>query len=131
MNQTLFPRPLAWAGKFSKSIMRPKLVILLLAIALLGLANRGWAQGGTVAAWGDNRFGQTNVPAGLNNVVAIASGEWHNLALKADGTLVAWGVGNSGQTSIPFDVNNVAIIAAGGYHNFAVKADGTLRVWGQ
>jgi len=32
-------------------------------------------------AWGDNDAGQCDVPAGLSNVVAIAGGESHNLAL--------------------------------------------------
>jgi hypothetical protein len=58
--------------------------------------------------------------------VAIAAGEWHNLALRADGTVVAWGY-NAG---VPADLGKVVSIAAGGYHNFAIKEDGTLRVWG-
>ena len=35
--------------------------------------------------------GQSDVPAGLSNVVAVAAGGQHSLALKADGTVVAWG----------------------------------------
>src|SRR5581483_2052022 len=40
----------------------------------------GWAHSiglradGTVAAWGNNDFGQTNVPCDLTNVIAIAAG---------------------------------------------------------
>jgi alpha-tubulin suppressor-like RCC1 family protein len=131
MKQTLSPRTLALAGKFSKSILLPKLETLLVGIALLGFPARGWTQDGPVIAWGDSRFGQTNVPSGLSNVVDIRAGEWHNLALKADGTLIAWGADNSGQANIPSDVTNVMFIAAGGYHNLAVKADRTVRVWGQ
>ena len=37
-----------------------------------------------VAAWGDNSQGQTNVPSGLSNVVAIAAGYGHSLALTAE-----------------------------------------------
>ena len=40
---------------------------------------------GTVTAWGYNVQGETNVPAGLSNVVAIAAGSHHTLALKSDG----------------------------------------------
>jgi hypothetical protein len=37
---------------------------------------------GTLIAWGnDNTFGQTNVPPGLSNVVAIAASGDYNLAL--------------------------------------------------
>ena len=54
---------------------------------------------GTVEAFGWNAYAdcgsdycQTQVPpADLDNVVAIASGDWDNMALKADGTVVTWG----------------------------------------
>ena len=39
-----------------------------------------------MVAWGDDSAGQTNVPAGLTNVVAVAAGGFHSLALKNDGT---------------------------------------------
>jgi hypothetical protein len=35
--------------------------------------------------WGLNNFGQADVPAGLTNVIAIASGQFHSLALIGDG----------------------------------------------
>ena len=41
---------------------------------------------GRVVAWGSNDVGQTNVPSGLSNVVAIAAGDHHSLALTAEGT---------------------------------------------
>src|SRR5690606_27282758 len=121
----LFPKALALAGTLQSKKLQ-KLKKLLLGVAVVGLATPGWAQGGTVVAGGDNRAGQGVVPEGLNNIVAIAAGEWHNLALRADGTVVAWGY-NAG---VPWDLGKVEAIAAGGYHNFALKADGTLRVWG-
>jgi len=37
--------------------------------------------GGTVAVWGYNLSGEANPPPGLSNVVAIAAGETHSLAL--------------------------------------------------
>src|SRR5207244_2210263 len=40
---------------------------------------------GTVAAWGSNIGGQTNVPVGASNVVALAAGKDGSLALS--GTL--------------------------------------------
>ena len=86
---------------------------------------------GTVAAWGDNRFGQTNIPVGLSNVVAIARGDFHSLALKSDGTVAAWGVNNYGQTTIPASLSNVVAIAGGGSHSLALKSDGTVAAWGR
>ena len=93
---------------------------------------------GTVAVWGDNTYGQTNVPGGLTNVVAVAAGGYHSLALKADGTVVAWGAGatntgllpNYGQSAVPGDLTNVVAVAAGVYHSLALKADGTVVAWG-
>jgi alpha-tubulin suppressor-like RCC1 family protein len=88
---------------------------------------------GTVSAWGMNNFGETNVPAGLNNVVAIACGSYHDLALKADGTVVGWGgTGqyNYGQATNNPAATNVVAIAAGAYHSLALRANGTLVGWG-
>ena len=42
----------------------------------------------TVSATGDNSAGQTNVPAGLTGVVAVAAGSGSSMALKSDGTVV-------------------------------------------
>ena len=39
---------------------------------------------GTVVAWGENGFHQTDVPAGLSNVVAIAAGENFGLAITTN-----------------------------------------------
>ena len=58
---------------------------------------------GVVVAWGAGTnntggspdFGQSQVPAGLSNVVAIAGGGYHSLALRADRTVAAWGAGTN------------------------------------
>ncbi len=68
---------------------------------------------GTVVAWGDNLYGETNVPAGLGEVTSIAADEHQSLALKRDGTVVAWGGNYFGQTSVPAGLSNVTAIAAG------------------
>jgi YD repeat-containing protein len=85
-----------------------------------------------VIAWGNNTSGQTNVPSGLSNVVAIASAAngGHCLALNGDGTVVAWGNNSFGQTNVPADLTNVLAIACGGYHSMALKADRTVVAWG-
>ena len=87
-------------------------------------------QPGLVAAWGENVDGQCDVPAGLADVVAVAAGEYHSLALKADGTVIAWGANWDGQCDIPAGLADVVAVAAGEYHSLALKADGTVIAWG-
>jgi len=118
---------------------------------------------GTVYAWGYDGYGQlgTSVPAGqsatpvqvtlasgdpLANVVAIAAGSNHALALLKDGTVYAWGRNYEGQlgnsstsnSSTPVRVAdpsdsthnlaNITAIAAGGNHSLFLAAGG--RVYG-
>src|SRR3974390_2799778 len=71
-----------------------------------------------------------NVPPGLSNIVAIAAGGRHDLALIADGTGVGWGVNNFGESTVPSDLTNLVALAAGESHSLALKADGTVVAWG-
>jgi alpha-tubulin suppressor-like RCC1 family protein len=66
----------------------------------------------------------------LGQVVAVAAGKYHSVALKADGTVVAWGLNHVGQTNIPAGLGGVVAIAAGGYHTLALKSDGSVVAWG-
>jgi alpha-tubulin suppressor-like RCC1 family protein len=75
-------------------------------------------------------FGQATIPSGLSNVMAIAAGAWHSLALQSNGTVVAWGLDDRGQCDWPPGLSNVAAIAAGDYHSLALQADGTVVGWG-
>ena len=81
-------------------------------------------------AWGDNSFGQLNLPAELTNLVAIAAGAYHNLALRADGTVLGWGYDDDGECEPPPALHDAIAIAAGGYHSLAIKANNTVIVWG-
>ncbi len=57
----------------------------------------GLDQTGRVRCDGDNGYGQCNVPvAAQSGVVAIAAGQHHSVALKADGTVITWGKGVPG-----------------------------------
>ncbi|MFA6961193.1 MAG: fibronectin type III domain-containing protein [Opitutaceae bacterium] len=108
---------------------------------------------GTVWAWGYNNYGQfgtnynpstssTPIQSGvIINVVSIAAGDLHVLALKADGSVWAWGnngYGQLGNTStnssgLPGAVvlsGKYVAISAGGYNSAALKSDGTLYTWG-
>jgi hypothetical protein len=83
-----------------------------------------------VVGWGRNNYGQTNVPPGLGNVVAVAAGMDHSMALRADGTVAVWGGNFYGQTNVPPGLSNVIAIAAGFYHCLALRNDGRVTAWG-
>lgn len=71
----------------------------------------------------------------------VASGEYHNLALKTDGTIWAWGynqwgqVGNGTNTN-PYGTVQIGItndwqsVTVGMRHSIALKNNGTLWSWG-
>lgn len=83
-----------------------------------------------VNVWGWNGSGQTDIPPGLNDVIALEGGYDYCLALRANGTVVAWGGNGYGQSTVPAGLTNVKAIAAGWYHSLALKTDGTVTGWG-
>jgi alpha-tubulin suppressor-like RCC1 family protein len=117
---------------------------------------------GTVMAWGFNQgyrlgIGGAEGPeqcpppgscstkpvliSGLHEVVAIAAGEDHALALLKNGTVMAWGRNQTGQlgdgsfelSSVPVAVSGVTeavAIAAGADHSLALLKSGKVMAWG-
>lgn len=112
---------------------------------------------GTVWAWGDNSQGQfglgTSTPAssstpqqvpGVSNIVAIAAGAYHALALRADGLVYSWGqnpygqLGNGSSDASQTDyapaqvtsLTGVVTVSAGTYTSIALRKDGTVWSWG-
>jgi alpha-tubulin suppressor-like RCC1 family protein len=143
----------------SSGVLADKTVI---GIACGAFHNLALCADGNLAAWGYNNHGQLgtgntttqNSPVWVTklgalagkDVVAIAAGAYHSLALCSDGTLVAWGFNDDGELgdgttnrqNEPVAVDRsgtlagktVIAIAAGKYHNLALCTDGTLRTWG-
>jgi hypothetical protein len=64
-------------------------------------------------------------------VVAIAAGDYFNLALKKDGKLVAWGRNDLGQINIPSWVSNVVAISCSGGISMALVNNGSPWILGQ
>ena len=85
-----------------------------------------------VVAWGDNSYGERNIPSGLADVKAISVGPWRcALALKADSTVVAWGENDGGDTNVPIGLSGITAISAGPNFGIALKNDRTVVAWGQ
>jgi alpha-tubulin suppressor-like RCC1 family protein len=108
--------------------MARKTVIFILLSTLAFLCAKccdAEAVTGQVIAWGMNHIGQTNVPVGLSDVIAIAAGEMKSLALKKDGTVVAWG----DWTNQPPGLTNVTAIACGDRQNLALLSSGAIIQW--
>lgn len=142
------------------------------AIAAGGSFSLALRRDGTVYSWGRNDVGQLGRATGdlcrveasafacgtrptrvegLGEVVAIAAGGGHALALLADGSVWAWGLGHLGQLGdLPPDscvsassgyqcartpqrvakLASVAAISAGKGHSLAVLTDGRVWAWG-
>jgi alpha-tubulin suppressor-like RCC1 family protein len=101
---------------------------------------------GTVATWGA-KGERTSAPrslAGPRNIIQIASGEDHGVALASDNRVWTWGFNDYGQLGhgpfggvsgsdpgIVAGVASVTRVAAGLHHTLAVQADGTVWAWGR
>jgi alpha-tubulin suppressor-like RCC1 family protein len=115
--------------------------------------------GGSLVAWGFNGEGELGngttteslVPAqvsGLSEVTAIASGNFHSLALLKSGKVLAWGRGGTGQlgngaltdSHVPVQVSEgfssgqplreATALAAGANFSLALLKDGKVVSWG-
>ena len=84
-----------------------------------------------VAAWGFDGFGQNRVPANLTNVIALACGGSHNLALSEDGVVTVWGDNTYEQSELPVEFTNAVALGAGSRHSIGLEDDGRVFVWGQ
>jgi alpha-tubulin suppressor-like RCC1 family protein len=84
----------------------------------------------------------------LTDVVDVAAGDHHTLAVKGNGTVYAWGEGSHGQLgihsdndhTIPYQVHgpdnvgyleDIVKVAAGANFSLALKRDGTVWAWGE
>ena len=103
-------------------------------IGLSGMGNNYYGQLGI----GEKVFLYTPEIIECNKVIAVASGYYHSLFIKADGSLWAMGRNTVGQlgdgttidrnTPIQIESSGVIAVAAGWDHSLYVKSDGSL--WG-
>ena len=102
----------------------------LAVMVAAGLARESSQAAGTVVAWGDNSHTQTNVTSGLTNIVAVAGGAFHSLALGPSGAVTGWGDTASGETAPPAGLSNATAIAAGAGFSLARQLNGDVTAWG-
>jgi alpha-tubulin suppressor-like RCC1 family protein len=82
---------------------------------------------GSIVAWGNNDWGQLNVPADLI-ATKIDAGSLHTLALTPSGGVVCWG----GCAGVPkAAAAGMSDIAAGYEHSLAWDVSGGLLAWGR
>ena len=78
-----------------------------------------------------------NTPVGISNVIAVAAGGSHIVALRSDGTVRTW-LANANfidayafsVTNVPASMTNVIALAAGRDHCLALRSNGTVVAWG-
>ena len=127
---------------------------------------------GTVYAWGRNDYGQVSTKDGensimntpvqiysveydaegnaqytlLENIIDVAAGGYHSLAVDSDGHVWSWGLNDKGQLGYGTTENsgaaqmvmigdnqpmeNIVAVAAGNKHSLALTADGHVYAWG-
>ena len=86
---------------------------------------------GQAHCWGENSYGQTDVPEG--DFVSVGSGEHHACGLLTSGKVVCWG--NTGPENISEDLVNppddlFRLLGTSGIHSCGVTVDGEIKCWG-
>ena len=88
-------------------------------------------KGGRVYGWGSNSLKQLVFPKTTEkDIIAIAAGQAHVLALTKKGTVIAWGDNKSMQTKLPKGLKDIVAVAGGVYHSLALTKKGTVIAWG-
>lgn len=85
---------------------------------------------GQVIDWGAYYYYPPDQPAGLSNVIAVASGWYNYLALETNESVTGWGSDDYGQASQGSNLVNVVAISAAGNVSMACQSDGTVACWG-
>jgi len=130
-----------------RSVSIPTLVICsaIRSVAAGGVHSLALTTGGRVLAWGGNDQGQLGngtkerctVPLEISgidpNVISVAAGSYHSLAVTEDYEILFWGSGMTGPRLLPAKIHmedGMYAVAGGGVHSLAASLDGALFSWG-
>ncbi|WP_303968692.1 Ig-like domain-containing protein [Sporosarcina ureae] len=125
------------------------------AIAAGGYHSVALDSKGNVWTWGSNTFKQLGhspknainenpeMISGLSNIVAIAAGDYHSLAVDDNGHVWSWGRNKYGQVGMKPDkmgetivperiasLNGIIAVSAGSEHSVALQDNGNVWTWG-
>ena len=109
---------------------KSKITLLTSLFVLLTSVFSAPAFAGSIVVWGDNTYGECNMPLPNTGFIAIAAGRWHSLGLKQDGSTVGCGYNVRGQCNIPEPNTGFVAVAAGAFHSLGLKSDGSIVGWG-
>ncbi|MCG8612717.1 MAG: thrombospondin type 3 repeat-containing protein [Pseudomonadales bacterium] len=94
----------------------------------LGQGHTCVIDGINIVCWGNNRFGQLEIPSGIDEPLLIAAGSKHTCATAESG-VVCWGNNEHGQLDAPANLNKVTLLSSAKDYNCAV-ANNELSCWG-
>ncbi|CAE7517959.1 MTARC1, partial [Symbiodinium pilosum] len=83
-----------------------------------------------LVCFGDNKFGQCDVPPSLGMVTAVSAGTGHTCAVTMHGSLVCFGRNSRGECDVPADLGIVWSVSAGDDHTCAIQSSGRIVCFG-
>lgn len=107
-----------------------------LVVASSGMFVARNTQSPYIAVWGDNTYGQLDIPStisGMSDVVQIQCNDYACVVLNARGQVFGWGGANYGG-SVPQSISNlsdIVEISASASAFCARRSNGTVVAWGQ
>lgn len=95
----------------------------------------GLEASGAATCFGDNKYGQTDVPQGPDGSAiafsGISTGGWHTCGVvQGSGFVKCWGLSNYGSASPPSGVAFKQVTTGSGYITCGLELDGKARCWG-
>ena len=104
----------------------------LVSIATSGRHGLGITRSGSVIGWGNESFGQTNIPD-ITNVVQVVAGNSYSAALRNDGRVFEWGSHTAAVGKLiekPVNLERIVSLAGGFTHILGITSKGSVVGWG-
>lgn len=116
-------------NSFAERLEPPASVPALTQVGVGDVHACGLDLSGQAVCWGDNGYGQLNIPANVT-FESIDVGWNHTCAITADLETVCWGLPDNNRLLVPTDGLPFAVVDANFNHNCGLEAAGGIRCWG-